>query len=332
MKNNKKDKCVVITTINYKTETIQKHIDNKDYDVIIVGDLKTPDIYKNEDCIFLDLNLQKLLYPELYNLIPFNHYSRKNFGYLYAIQNNYKIIYETDDDNIPYENFDHILKHQNSEIITELNNNWINIFKYFTNNNYIWPRGYPLSLIKTEPNFLLKKTDIKPSIINGLVENDPDVDALFRIICNHQDNIIWEKNKNILISNKNTCVFNTQNTFWLNPEIFLSILIPSSVSFRYCDILRGIICNIILKRTNNYMMYSSPNVVQYRNEHNLMSDFKSEYEMYIHNEKILEYIENDLENIKNVKDLLKQIYKNLLINNIIKELDINILNTWLTYF
>ena len=37
------------------------------------------------------------------------------------------------------------------------------------------------------------------------------------------------------------------------------------------------------------MMYSSPNVIQNRNEHNLMSDFKSEYEMYIHNEKILNF-------------------------------------------
>jgi hypothetical protein len=329
---NKRDRCVIITTINSKTETIQKHINNKNYDVIIVGDLKTPDSYKNEDCIFLDIRLQKILYPELYELIPFNHYSRKNFGYVYAIQHKYKIIYETDDDNIPYDNFDNILKYDNIHLISEHNNKWINIFKYFTNNNHIWPRGYPLSLLKNEPNFSIENTDIEPSIINGLVENDPDVDALFRIICKHQDSIVWEKNKTVLISNKNVCTFNTQNTFWLNPELFVSMLIPSTVSFRYCDILRGIICNIILKKTNNYMMYSSPNVVQNRNEHNLINDFKSEYEMYIHNEKILDFIENDLDIIIDVKELLQQIYNNLLINGVIKELDIIILNAWIKYF
>ena len=287
-----KEKCVIITTINKPTEAIFKHINNKEYDVIIIGDNKTPDDYKNLNCIYLDIQSQKKLFPELSELLPYNHYCRKNLGYLYAIKKGYKIIYETDDDNIPYDNFDNILQYNNLQMITEQNNKWINIFKYFTNNAYIWPRGFPLSLLKNNPNYLIQDTNKKPSIINGLVENDPDVDALFRIICNHQDSIQWDKNKNILIDNKNVCVFNTQNTFWLNPELFICLLIPCSVSFRYCDILRGIINNIILKKTDNYMMYSSPNVVQNRNEHNLISDFKSEYEMYIHNENILNFIEN----------------------------------------
>ena len=287
-----KDKCVIITTINKPTETILKHIENKEYDVIIIGDNKTPDDYKNLNCIYLDIPSQKKLFPELSELLPYNHYCRKNLGYLYAIKKGYKIIYETDDDNIPYDNFDSILQYNNVQMITEQNSVWINIFKYYTNNAHIWPRGLPLSLLKKDPNYLIQDTDKTPSIINGLVENDPDVDALFRIICNHQDSIQWDKNKCVLIDNKNVCIFNTQNTFWLNPELFICLLIPSTVSFRYCDILRGIINNIILNKTNNYMMYSSPNVIQNRNEHNLIEDFKSEYEMYIHNENILNFIDN----------------------------------------
>ena len=327
-----KDKCVIITTINKPTETILKHINNKEYDVIIVGDNKTPDDYKNLNCIYLDIPSQKKLFPELSELLPYNHYCRKNLGYLYAIKKGYKIIYETDDDNIPYDNFDNILQYSKIQLITEQNNIWINIFKYFTNSAYIWPRGFPLSLLKNEPNYLIRYTDNTPSIINGLIENDPDVDAIFRIVCNHQDSIKWEKDKCVLIDNKNVCVFNTQNTFWLNPELFICILIPCSVSFRYCDILRGIINNVILKKTNNYMMYSSPNVVQNRNEHDLINDFKSEYEMYIHNENILNFIENNIENITSVKQLLFLIYNNLLVNNVITQKDINILNKWSTYF
>ena len=327
-----KNKCVIITTINKPTEAILKHINNTEYDVIIVGDNKTPDDYKNLNCIYLDIPSQKKLFPELSELLPYNHYCRKNLGYLYAIKKGYKIIYETDDDNIPYDNFDNILQYNNIQMITEQNNVWINIFKYFTNNAYIWPRGFPLSLLKNNPNYLIQYTDKIPSIINGLVENDPDVDALFRIICNHQSGIKWDKNKCVLINNTNVCVFNTQNTFWLNPELFISLLIPCSVSFRYCDILRGIINNIILKKTKNYMMYSSPNVIQNRNEHNLISDFKSEYEMYIHNEKILNFIENDIGNITSVKELLFLIYNNLLVNNVIAQKDIDILNKWKTYF
>jgi hypothetical protein len=219
-------------------------------------------------------------------------------------------------------------------MITEQNGSWMNIFKYFTNNAHIWPRGYPLSLIKTQPNFLIQQTDIKPSIINGLVENDPDVDALFRIICNHEKGVVWEKNRTVIIDNTNVCPFNTQNTFWVNMDIFIGLLIPSSVSFRYCDILRGIISNILLKKTNNYMMYTSPNVIQNRNEHNLINDFKSEYEMYIHNENILNYIEKGLECIEasDIKTILQLIYHNLYFNDVIKLEDIHILNKWIQYF
>jgi len=126
------------------------------------------------------------------------------------------------------------------------------------------------------------------------------------------------------------CVFNTQNTFWLNPELFICILIPCSVSFRYCDILRGIINNIILKKTNNYMMYTSPTVTQLRNEHDLMCDFKSEIEMYVHNENIIEILKDVKGN--NTKELLLDIYNKLKDNNIITQLDLDILNKWITYF
>ena len=110
------------------------------------------------------------------------------------------------------------------------------------------------------------------------------------------------------------------------------MLIPCTVSFRYCDILRGIISNIILKKTNNNMMYISPNVIQKRNEHDLIEDLKSEFEMYEHNEKILDYIEKDLENVENTKEILYIIYKNLLDNKVIKEQDLEILKLWLEFF
>jgi len=327
-----KDKCIIITTINKPTEAILKHINNKNYDTIIVGDIKTPDEYSKLNCIFLDIKSQKKLFNDLCEMIPYNHYCRKNLGYLYAIKKGYKIIYETDDDNIPYDDFDDVFPTSEQKIITENNNTWINIFKYFTNNAYIWPRGLPLSLLKKEANYSINNCNKIPSIINGLVENDPDVDACFRLICNHQDHIKWEKNKSIIIDNKNVCVFNTQNTFWLNTDLFITMFIPCSVSFRYCDILRGIITNIILKKTDNYISYTSPNVIQNRNEHNLMEDFKSEFEMYIHNENILNYIENNTENVTNIKDLLKIIYDNLYNNKVISQVDIDILYKWLTFF
>lgn len=325
-------KCVIITTINNITETIKKHIDFGKYDIIIVGDKKTPDCYYNINCIYLDLKYQKQNFPILYDLIPLNHYSRKNFGYLYAIKNNYDIIYETDDDNIPYDNFDNILNFNNIPIIEECNAEWINIFKFFTNNGHIWPRGYPLSLIQNNknPTFNIHNNNsISPDIICGLVENDPDVDSIYRLTAN--ENINWEKEKKIIISNKNVTVFNTQNTFWVNKQLFILLLIPCSTSFRYCDILRSIIADKIIKQNNNYIGYTSPNVKQIRNEHDLINDFKQEFEMFTNNEIILNIIK-EISTIEDNSKLLLTIYEKLYENKIVSEIDIKICKLWITYF
>ena len=47
------------------------------------------------------LKTQKKLDFQSIKFIPENHYSRKNIGYLHAISNGAKIIFETDDDNLP---------------------------------------------------------------------------------------------------------------------------------------------------------------------------------------------------------------------------------------
>ena len=67
-----------------------KHINNTEYDVIIIGDNKTPDDYHKLNCIYLDIPSQKKLFPELNELLPYNHYCRKNLGYMYAIKKGIK--------------------------------------------------------------------------------------------------------------------------------------------------------------------------------------------------------------------------------------------------
>ena len=57
--------------------------------------------------------------------------------------------------------------------------------------------------------------------------------------------------------------------------------------FRCCDILRSIICNSLLYYSNNILSYISPNVIQERNEHNLIHDFESEYSMFMPMKKFM---------------------------------------------
>ena len=52
--------------------------------------------------IFLSSEDQEKLGYEITPLLKHNVYQRKNVGYLYAIQHGARYIYDTDDDNHPY--------------------------------------------------------------------------------------------------------------------------------------------------------------------------------------------------------------------------------------
>jgi len=73
----------------------------KDWQVILVADLKTPKDWHCENVILLTVEEQKSLPFETVNLFPITTTPERI--YLYAIMQGADLLYETDDDNIPYE-------------------------------------------------------------------------------------------------------------------------------------------------------------------------------------------------------------------------------------
>ncbi|KIH51862.1 hypothetical protein ANCDUO_18043, partial [Ancylostoma duodenale] len=70
--------------------------------MVVVGDTKTPINWRLEGVHFLSVEDQQRLDYHLTSDLPYNSYTRKNIGYLYAIQHGAEWIYDTDDDNKPY--------------------------------------------------------------------------------------------------------------------------------------------------------------------------------------------------------------------------------------
>ncbi len=224
-------KCLIITTINKENESLNK-FSQTDYDLIIVGDLKSPKDYKI-NCVYLDVNKQKEIYPKFSKKLPYNHYSRKNIGYLYAIKNGYDIIAESDDDNIPYDFWGKIPTDSKKTIISP---QYPNIYKLFTNIN-MWPRGFPLNKILSNEEIETKERNNNVMIWQGLSDGNPDVDAIYRLT-NNIDNIKFKENQIVLDKNI-LSPFNTQNTIWMNKKVFPFLYLPSTVSFRFTDILKS---------------------------------------------------------------------------------------------
>ena len=109
---------------------------------IVMGDTKSPAEFNLDGCDFWSVARQQTLPFELAKIAPTRHYSRKNLGYLLAIKNGVTELVETDDDNIPREEF---WSEKQSDVKSHVfeNTGWVNVYHYFTK-SFIWPRGYPL--------------------------------------------------------------------------------------------------------------------------------------------------------------------------------------------
>lgn len=295
-----KKKCIIIITNNAPTDEILKHINNVNYNTIIVADINTPyNEYVDLNCIFLSLEFQNTYFKKLSEAIPFNNYSRKIIGYLYAIINNYEIIYETDDNIEHIDNFDNILVNNSSKIL-ESSCKYINMTNYFYNNK-LWERGFPIKYL-ADDNYNLKDTNKTPSIISGLVK---DNELLNIVTCDNYT----VKNSNVFINNNNIAVFNSKNTFWLNKDLYCSLILPSSLSKDISDIFRSLIVNVILQKTNNNLLINTDtaNIIS-----NISKDLNIEYAKNIN-------IINSIYDIVSVNSKMKYLYlltsKNKLTDN-----------------
>ena len=179
-------KALVITSINRPNNVLRKYSElSKKHDVefYIVGDKKSPKNFRIKNSKFLSLSHQKKLIFSYSKICNENTYVRKNIGYLEAMRNGAEVILESDDDNMPKKNFFTNIDPYLNAIVLK-NKNWVNIYEYFLGDKKLtlWPRGYPLDKIKIKSNFSGQKKKIFSPVQQNLSDNDPDVDAIYRLL------------------------------------------------------------------------------------------------------------------------------------------------------
>lgn len=279
-------KYIVITSIFEPTESIIKFSKLSDFKLIIVGDKKSPKKWECSNTTFLSINDQESMNSNLAKILPYNHYCRKMMGYLYAIKNGATVIIDTDDDNIPKPNWDFPDFNGNfASIPSSLG--FINIYNYYTEHK-IWPRGLPLNLIKKiNKNDNLENGNYKIGVWQGLADGDADVDAIYRLTSDLPCNF-FERSP-LVLQQGTFSPFNTQNTAIIK-ELFPLLYLPTYVSFRFTDILRGIVAQPIMWAAGYKLGFTNATVIQKRNPHDYFEDFVSEIPMYLHIEKVAELV------------------------------------------
>jgi len=326
----------ILTTINEPDERVSDWKKITQNETIVIGDKKTPSPWNHPSCSFISMVDQLNSEFTIANLLPQNHYTRKNLGYLYAIKNGASAIIDTDDDNFPYilqwnnllsSNFD-INEHAPSENIS-----FKNIYTYFSDSDTLfWPRGFPLYFVNSDKSIIQSEDIIKSDVNNiGLwqcmVNGDPDIDAIHRLIFKNTPQF---KNQTPLVMGDNIfCAFNSQNTIWLDSDLFPLLYLPSTVSFRFTDILRGYIAQAVINASSKNWGFYQATAYQERNVHNLMNDFRSEVSMYSNMEEIFQIIYQSCKTTNSIIDNFMDCYTSLSKKDFVKVEELRIVNSWL---
>lgn len=318
----------VMTTIFSPSEAVRRFLYLHQWCLVIVGDLKSPQEYKiissqvrERQVIYLNPKEQDKFSDSFSKALPWNSFGRKNIGYLYAMKNGAKVIWDFDDDNYikfwmdgaaPDSNVfldSHIslsrAKNVTASVVScDSNTLFFNPYPYLgaTAEN-AWPRGFPISNVNLIPsskcNFQTQNIiSDKIGILQSLADHQPDVDAIFRMTKQDKFYFDYLKVKTIpknsfymLLSNGLYTPTNAQATFYFE-KAFKLLYLPVTVPGRVSDIWRSYIGQGILSLYGIYTGFFRRALVdQNRNKHLLEADFQSEIDLYTKTKSLVTLID-----------------------------------------
>jgi len=198
---------------------------------------------------------------------------------------------------------------------------------YQTSQASTWQRKriWVLSMsILDEKEFARNRT--KVGIWQGLADIDPDVDAIYRLIIN-KPCTFWDREP-IVLGKGTLCPINSQNTAFAK-DLFPLLYLPCFVTFRFTDILRGLVAQPILWAKGYRVGFSKASVYQKRNAHDHIKDFESEIPCYLHSEKVVEIVSKVVDEEMSVADNLLKSYEALSRNGIVTKKEICVVKGWL---
>lgn len=315
-------KAVVITTINPPTETIKRFIEMEDTKVYVIGDRKTPKNCKYAGTEYYSVEEQNKLKFDLLKHLPYNHYSRKMIGYLCAMRDGADVIIDSDDDNTPVLNWRY--PEFSGEYETAGKGEFYNIYQNYSR-LHIWPRGFPLSYINKSQNIETEKKQVNVGVWQGLVDVDPDVDAIYRLTKGSP--CYFFNNRPVVLNKETACPYNSQNTI-TRKELFQLLYLPTTVSFRFTDILRGYVAQPIMWEYGYSLGFYGPTAEQVRNYHDFFKDFLSEIPMYEHSESIVGAVKQVVSKDSTMVYNMYKAYEVLYEKGIVKRDELSTLTKW----
>ena len=278
-------KVIVTTTINNVTKAIEKFQAMKDWELVVIGDKKTPKDYKLDRGIYVTPEEQEKYDPELSAVIGWNCIQRRSFGLLWANEMKADMVAVIDDDNIPYDSW--------GENLLIGKQNHVNFYQTkdvafdpigATNEKRLWHRGFPLQLLPTRDYALKALKNVECDIQADFWDGDPDIDAVCRL--EHAPECKFDPQYFPIASNA-IAPFNSQNTF------ISGRVLPHYFLFPHVGRMDDIWAAYYVQAKGYKVVFNKASVYQDRNIHDLIVDMKKEYFGYENNLQIVTKIVKD---------------------------------------
>lgn len=339
----------VITSIFEPSELIHQLADLPGWCTVVVSDLKGPKEYKGFEgkcLVYLTPAMQESLPYRSLKYVKWNHFSRKNIGYIFAMHHGASVIYDTDDDNMLKR--PELLQEWTSAtgrvpasfVLSRSGAGLINPYPMFLNESlhYVYPRGFPLDSVKdvktrtehsrgivADGHGASKKHECSTvAIVQSLADVDPDVDAISRLAVPNVPFNFTEARppKALVLDRRAFSPWNAQATLFFK-DAFSLLLLPSSVHGRVSDIWRSYFAlHVMLDSPDMCMAFSTPWVYQQRNAHTYLADFNSEIPLYQRATELVRHLAEPK------RGRLLDLYADMYEYGIIEEEDIRLAEAW----
>lgn len=283
-------KVIITTTIHPVLPAINMFDALEGWELIVVGDRKTPSSYQLKRGTFLDYRYQAAEYPELCEIMGPDSVDRgRNIGFIEAWRRGADVIATIDDDNIPLFNWGNdIVVNQEVESNHFIMPANVPVFDplWPTAERVLWHRGFPLQLLQSRrESRLMGNKKINCKVQANLWNGDPDIDAICRFAYNPKDIVFDVTNGRGGFSGYWSCdrfsPFNTQNTMISGKYIKDYISIP------FIGRMDDIWGAYLFEHHNpESVVYGEPTVFSDRSPHDTTDDMKLEILGYL---KTLEF-------------------------------------------
>ncbi|KAK7244533.1 hypothetical protein RIF29_39356 [Crotalaria pallida] len=298
--NFRSERWIVVSVLDHPSDSLRNLVKIKGWQVLAIGNSRTPSDWSLKGSIFLSLEEQANLGFRVVDYLPYDSYVRKTVGYLFAIQHGAKVIFDADNRGNVIggdlgKHFDLELNGEGArkEVILQYsheipNRTVVNSYVHFGQRS-VWPRGLPLENVGEigHEEFYTEVFGGKKFILQGISNGLPDVDSVFYFTRKSGSQAFDELAPKVALPQGLMVPVNSFNTLF-HSSAFWALMLPVSVSTMASDVLRGYWGQRLLWEVGGYVVVYPPTV--YRYDKVEAYPFSEEKDLHVNVSRLIKYL------------------------------------------